>query len=158
VPEEGPADAGSAECGINDEKLDEVPAEEVSWLGDDEAGHGSVSDVDLALSEHQAAPQELSPFGVALSCNVIGAQNAVQVIGNCAADPSRRLRHWLSLACRCCWFSPAGLGARVNVQGPQRVSARANDVEALKARRRPGWPGGRCCRLGKWGGWGTWPG
>jgi hypothetical protein len=91
VPEEGPADAGSAECGINDEKLDEVPAEEVSWLGDDEAGHGSVGEVDLALSEHQTAPQELSPFGVALSCNVIGAQNAVQVIGNCAADPSRRV-------------------------------------------------------------------
>jgi hypothetical protein len=63
VPEEGPADAGSAECGINDEELNEVPAEEVSWLDDDEAGHGSVGDQDLALSGRQAAPQELGPLG-----------------------------------------------------------------------------------------------
>jgi hypothetical protein len=35
----------------------------VSWLDDDEAGHGSVGDQDLALSGRQAAPQELGPLG-----------------------------------------------------------------------------------------------
>jgi hypothetical protein len=88
-----PADAGSAECGINDEKLDEVPAEAVDRLDDDTTGYGFAGDVDLAVSGHQAAPQELSPLGVALNRYVIGAQKAVQVIGNCAADPSQRLRH-----------------------------------------------------------------
>jgi hypothetical protein len=86
----------------------------VSWLDDDEAGHGSAGHVDLALSEHQAAAQELSPFGIALSGIAIGVQNAVQVIGNCAADPGRRLRHWLSLAARRGWFQSGtpGRGGR----------------------------------------------
>ena len=35
----------------------------------------------------------------------------------------------------------AGAVAGVNVELPQRVSARTNDVEAREARRIPGWPG-----------------
>jgi hypothetical protein len=52
----------------------------------------------VALPGQQAAAQEVSPLVVALGCNVIGVQDAVQVIGNCTADTGRRLRHWLSLA------------------------------------------------------------
>ena len=46
----------------------------------------------------------------------------------------------------------AGSAAAVNVQRPQRVGARTNDVEACKARRRLGWPGGGAAAA--WGaGW-----
>jgi len=104
LPEQRPANAGSAECRINDEKLDEIPAEEVSRLDDHKAGHGSVGDVHLALAEQHAVSAELGPLGVALRCEMISAQNSGEVICICAADPGRRLLHQLSLARSCRWL------------------------------------------------------
>jgi hypothetical protein len=92
-PEQDPADTGPASGGIHHEKLDEVPAEEVSRPNDHEAGHGPVSYVHLALAERQVVPEELSPFAIAPSREIIGAQEALQVISDGGPDPGRDYRH-----------------------------------------------------------------
>jgi len=54
--------------------------------------------VHLALAELQAVSEELSPFAIAPSCEVISAQDAVKVISSCGTNLGRDVRHRLSLA------------------------------------------------------------
>jgi hypothetical protein len=51
----------------------------------------------MALAEHHAAPEELNPLLIASGCEVISAQDPVQVTGNCGTDPGQVWRHWFSL-------------------------------------------------------------
>ena len=65
---------------------------------DGEPGDRAVVEVDQALAEIQAALEEVSPASVAWGGAMIGTQNAVNVIGNRAADLGLPLWHRPSLA------------------------------------------------------------
>lgn len=97
-PEQVPADAAAAARGIDHEEFDEVTAEEVGRHDDGEPGDRAVVEMDQALPEIHAAPEEVGPALVCLGGATIDAHDAVDVTGDRAPDLALPLGHRLSLA------------------------------------------------------------
>jgi hypothetical protein len=87
-----------AAAGIDHEKFDEVAAEEAGWLHDDESADRAVVEINQALPETHAAPEKVSPAFVSAGGAMIGAHDAVDVVGDRAPDLGLPLYHRPSLA------------------------------------------------------------
>lgn len=93
MTEQEPADPAAA-CGrVDHQKIDEVPAEEVSRPDDHEAADHPVCDLDLTLTSGQGLPDELGPLAVAVRCQRVTPQHPVQVARGREPGLARNVSH-----------------------------------------------------------------
>jgi hypothetical protein len=130
--EQVPADATAAARGIDHEEIGEVAAEEVGRLDDGEPGDRAMVEIDQALPEIHAAPEEVGPALVCLGGAMFDAQDAVSVTGHRATYLALPLGHRPSLA----YQTGAMPGTRAGVT----VSGRSG----IRCSSGPGW-----CRPGR---------